>query len=370
MKRLFVILLALVLIAGLAAGCGPKAPAEAEPINVTAEPEEAEGASSSSLTPAQEMWSGQWFGYMWVTAPHGAYDHLDGVVYDAHMFVDLDANDEGTLAISFEDDDYFAIEATVIADDYHIEVVEGLFWDSPIDARLWWARASEDYEGTLIIFGDVYVDPEGDGGFDYMIVLRPWGELWDQEIERGERIPPGYEAYLAALESGGGGGGGGDAPSAPATSGGGASGNAARSEGAAGTLTVSVPSGWADMPFESAMSDGDPYGIRVFWDTGDSLDYVFSPTVVISVFFEGQVFEAQTKKSDFTGVTDVKPVTLGNYTWNGFTGTENDYLRTVIWADDGKDVIKVVIDMNNSKGPLSLDDADVKAIISSIALSR
>jgi len=329
------------------------------------------------------MWDGQWFGYMWVTGAHGAYEHLGGDVYDAHMLVALDENDKGTLEISFDDDDYFAITASVIADDYHIEAVEGLFWDSPIDARLWWARASEDYEGALIVFADVYKDPDGDGGFDYGIWLRPRGELWDQEIARGERIPPGYEVYLATLEGGGGivgggsvGGGSGDsgsdsdAGSAGAPSGGGGGGNESSYTGAAGTLTVNVPSGWADMPFGSTLSDGDPYGLRVYWDTGDSLDYIFSPTVVISVIYESQVFEAQTSKSEYTGVTDLQPVTLGGYTWNGFTGTTNDYLKTIIWANDGSDVIKIEFDMNNSKGTLSLDDADVKAIISSITLNK
>jgi len=216
------------------------------------------------------------------------------------------------------------------------------------------------------------LDPDGDGGFDYGIWLRPWGELWDQEIDRGEKIPPGYEAYLAELENSGGGGSGsggsGDSPSAPAPSGGGSGGNVLTSEGAAGTLTVTIPSGWGDIPYGSALSEGDPYGVRVFWDTGDSLDFMFSPYMTISVLFEGRVFEAETSKSDYTGVTDIKPVTLGNYTWNGFIGTINGYLKTIIWAKDGGDFIKIELDMENSRGSLSLDDEDVKTIISSIAL--
>ena len=371
MKKILTIILAIVLATFMFVGCGPKTP-DSGTLDLTQYEEDSPAATaapveaSPSLTPAQEVWNGDWFGYMWVTSTKGAYSHLEDDVYNAFLFIDLNENDEGTLEIYLEDDDYPIVKANVIADDYHIEAVDGIFKDTELDARMWWARFDEDLEGHQILIADNYDDPEGDGSFHYMLVFRPWGEPWEQEEREGMRMPPGYADYVASLESGGSGGGGGTSTSAPATGG-----NAVVSPGAAGTLSVAVPaSGWGHMVFESAISDPDPYGVKVFLDTGDDYDSLFSLGLSISVFQGGQMFEMNIKKSDFKGVKDLPQVSLGNYTWNGYTGDYYDVPTTLLWTEDGSDIISVQIGLKNSKQELSLDDADVKAIISSITLSR
>ena len=352
------------------AGCGAKeAPVELLPADTAPAAEEPAAAPSvtETLTPAQEVWNGKWYGYMWVTGTKGAYDHLEDDVYNAYLFIDLNENDEGTFEIYLENDEYPMVIANVIADDYHIEAVDGMFKDTELDARMWWTRFDEDMEGHQILIADNYDDPEGDGSFHYMFVFRPWGELWEQEEREGLRMPPGYADYVASLESGGTGGGGGTSTSAPASSGG----NNVVSPGAAGTLSVAVPSsGWGHMVFESAISDPDPYGVKVFLDTGDDYDSLFSLGLSISVFQGGQMFEMNLKKSDFIGVKDLPQVSLGNYTWNAYTGDYYDVPTTLLWTEDGSDIISVQIGLKNSKQTLSLDDADVKAIISSITLTR
>jgi len=374
MKKLLIIILTFTLVLFIFAGCGPKAvpPAEA-PADTSSAAEEpaATPAASDSLTPAQAVWNGEWFGFMWVTSTKGAYDHLEDDVYDAFLFIDLDKNDEGAFEIYLEDDEYPIITANVIADDYHIEAVDGWFWDTELDARMWWTRFDEDFEGNRIMFADHFDDPEGDGSFDYMFVFRPWGELWEQEVRDGLMMPPGFAYYLASLDgggsgSGGGGGSGSDTSSSPASTGG----DTAQSKGAAGTLSVLVPDGFGALPFESALGDDDPYGVKVFIDTGDDYDSLFSLGLSISVFLGGEMIDFNIKRSDFNGASDIQPLNLGNYTWKGYKGDLYDVPTVVLFADDGSDVISVVMGMKNSKQTLSLDDADVKAIISSIALKR
>ena len=190
-------------------------------------------AEIGSVSPAQEKWNGIWYGYMWVTEFFGAYEDNEDDFFDAFMEIELDKNDAGTMTIYLGASDAYLsldtladrifVQADIIADDYHFEVTEGDILDDygkvPLDPANWWLGLSPISEEPMIIISDTYIDIDGDG-FEYMYGFRPYGALWEDEISRGskQKVPPGYEGYIAELN--GGGSGGSSASGGPTGSGG------------------------------------------------------------------------------------------------------------------------------------------------------
>lgn len=71
-----------------------------------------------------------------------------------------------------------------------------------------------------------------------------------------------------------------------------------------------------------------------------------------------------------TEAVDLEPVTIGDYTWNGFTGKSIGTPIAVLWTgEEGEDQIQLTICLKNGD-KISLEDADVQAIIASITPSK
>ena len=65
-----------------------------------------------------------------------------------------------------------------------------------------------------------------------------------------------------------------------------------------------------------------------------------------------------------------EPVTLGDYTWKGFTAKSLDTPIAILWTgEEGSDQIQVMICLENGD-KISLEDADVQAILASINVSK
>ena len=166
------------------------------------------GADSGNSV--QEKWNGSWYGYFYIWDAYGEWAHLDEEIVDAYMVIDVDEDGNGTMAIFLEDNEGQTVDTYIFADENHFEVTEGEFWDCELTLSNWWLAISPVDEGNLIVISDIYTDPEltdGDG-FEYVFYFRPWGELWTQEekeVSEGEpgiKLPPGYDDYVAAIESG------------------------------------------------------------------------------------------------------------------------------------------------------------------------
>ena len=137
--------------------------------------------------------------------------------------------------------------------------------------------------------------------------------------------------------------------------------------GSAGTLSVLVPCGWADFITESALDSKDSYGIKVYIDTGSEFDPFYAPAVKVSIFCQGEMFGVNQNKDMFSNSSDLAPLALGNYIWNGYTGLYDDYPTTVLWAEEGKNIIEITIVLKTSKGEISLENKDVRDIIASVS---
>lgn len=152
---------------------------------------------------AQAKWNGSWYGYLWITEAYGEWEGVEAL-FDAYMVIDVDQNGAGTMAIFLEDDEIQTVDTYIFADEDHFEVTEGEFWDMSLDPDLWWLALSPVDEGRLVVISDTYIDPElwGGDGFDYMFCFRPFGELWEQEERINDLLPPGYDNYVASVQSG------------------------------------------------------------------------------------------------------------------------------------------------------------------------
>lgn len=151
----------------------------------------------------QDYWGKNWFGYLWITDAYGKWEELEDVFYDTHMVLNIDEGGNGDMYMYLGDTEDSSIVSHIIADEDHIEITEGYFWDMELDTSTWWIAPSPVDEGTLLVMGDIYIDPETESsGFDFMICVRPFGERWEQEVANEEHLPPGFEQYIKALDSG------------------------------------------------------------------------------------------------------------------------------------------------------------------------
>ncbi len=151
-----------------------------------------------------DKWQGSWFGYIWVTEADGTWSEAENILMTAYMAIDLDKNGKGTMAIFLADESEQAIDAYVLADEHHVEVTEGEFWDYELSPSDWWFGISPVDKGNLVVITDTYFDPEGtsDDWFEYMFVFRPWGELWEDEVANNKKLPPDYDNYVYTIEQG------------------------------------------------------------------------------------------------------------------------------------------------------------------------
>lgn len=134
----------------------------------------------------------------------------------------------------------------------------------------------------------------------------------------------------------------------------------------AGNVSVLVPDGWKAFPvtdaFEEYDGEYDPTAVQVCKGGEEEWDIFTKPYMQINYYPDNSMYVS----SDwYDNVVELEPMQIGGYTWNGFTGTSLDYPMAVLYTD-GDVQIQVSITLENTDGKISLDDADVQAIIASI----
>lgn len=131
-----------------------------------------------------------------------------------------------------------------------------------------------------------------------------------------------------------------------------------------GILRVRVPSGWG--LFYGIDSDGKvtPKKVHVYKDAKIETD-IFTHAGITICFFDRQD-SYLSPKFFYDNVVDMEPFILGSYTWDGYTCTSLGYPYTMLEAKHDGCVFQVMILMENGEHKLSLDDADVKAILESL----
>lgn len=141
----------------------------------------------------------------------------------------------------------------------------------------------------------------------------------------------------------------------------------------AGNVTVTAPDGWTAYAVADVFSDKenatDPDQVQIGKGTQSDWDLLTHP--YIQIIYYGPDSTMMTPAKDFYDeAKDLEPITAGEYTWNGFTGKSFDYPIAVLWTEDGDHQYQANIWLKMEKGEISVNDADVQAILASVAPSK
>lgn len=134
-----------------------------------------------------------------------------------------------------------------------------------------------------------------------------------------------------------------------------------------GKFRVAVPDGW--LAFCGIDSEGKttPKTVHVYKDCLIETD-IFTHVGLTFCFFGKKDYYLPTRFF-YDNVSDIDPVTIGAYTWNGYTCTSLGYPYTMLETENDGRVFKVMILMKNGDHELLLTDPEVQNILESLALT-
>ena len=138
----------------------------------------------------------------------------------------------------------------------------------------------------------------------------------------------------------------------------------------AGRVSALCPDGWRNFGVPDLFSD-DKDAIetnKLLFRKGskDESDYS-KPGISISYYGENETFY-KLNKTDFEEPKDLGPIELGGRTWEGFTASDSGQQYVWLWSGTSDSNEEFLVNfMNEYAGEkISIDDADLQAIISSI----
>jgi len=134
-----------------------------------------------------------------------------------------------------------------------------------------------------------------------------------------------------------------------------------------GRFRVTVPDGW--MAFCGIDSGGKVTPKTVHIYKGISLETeIFTHAGITVCFFDREDYYFS-PKCFYDNVKDMEPLPIGDYTWDRYTCTSIGYPYTMLNANKDGRVFQVMILTKNGEHEISLEDADVRLIIESIAVT-
>ncbi|MBE6924743.1 MAG: hypothetical protein E7466_05865 [Ruminococcaceae bacterium] len=129
-----------------------------------------------------------------------------------------------------------------------------------------------------------------------------------------------------------------------------------------GEFTVQIPSGWKEIPVTAIDGSGTDTnsidickGTSLFTDPYIRVDY-YGPSITMM----------KLSPSLYENVEELETMEMGGYTWNGFKCTAGDIPLINLQTEAGEHEFQIAIWCETDNGSISLEDADVKAIIESL----
>lgn len=137
-----------------------------------------------------------------------------------------------------------------------------------------------------------------------------------------------------------------------------------------GNVSALVPTGWmgfngADF-FQDYEEGYDPNVIQIAKGAKSEFDLFSKPYIQIN-YYGAETSMAEPYSDLYDDVVELDPVSIGSRTWNGFTAKSADLPIAILWTEDGEDQYQLTIWLESGNSKISLEDAEVKAIIASIA---
>jgi hypothetical protein len=131
----------------------------------------------------------------------------------------------------------------------------------------------------------------------------------------------------------------------------------------AGNISAVCPEGWKNIPVEGDDKDtADPNELKFYKGVKDDGLYSFLPSVAISYDNNGPLGADK----EWLEGEDLDPIEIGGRTWEGFTFEWSGDKCAKLITEDGGVKIAVTIWLDLGLESISLDDPDVREIITSI----
>ncbi len=136
-----------------------------------------------------------------------------------------------------------------------------------------------------------------------------------------------------------------------------------------GTFQALVPTGWKAFAVPDVFADEDdamdPDNLRIIKGGETDMDVFSKPYIQLS--FYGEDTSLWTPSKDFYDEgEDLEPITVGGMEWKGFKAKSLGDAIIILWTEGETIQYQASIFPEASKGTISLEDADVLAILASV----
>jgi len=135
-----------------------------------------------------------------------------------------------------------------------------------------------------------------------------------------------------------------------------------------GNFSVLIPDGWLEIPFfRNGEYDPDALGIY----KGAQNEYGMTNCPGIQIYYPATHDIIPKNRNNCKEVSELTPLELENGTWEGFSGMYSGYPLVALF-NNGNEGFAVTVWLTSAYGEetISIDDADVLAIIAGISLGE
>lgn len=138
-----------------------------------------------------------------------------------------------------------------------------------------------------------------------------------------------------------------------------------------GDITVAVPEGW--MAFNNTDIHAEESGtlskrsVNIAKGATSEMEIFIKPYIKID-YHGSDIQMIKPDKSFYDNAVDLTPIKLGSHTWSGFSCESIGYPLVILWAEEGDDQYQVTINCGQGDDAISLEDAEVQRIITSITV--
>ena len=141
----------------------------------------------------------------------------------------------------------------------------------------------------------------------------------------------------------------------------------------AGNVDVFVPEGWMAIPVSDIWAEEenavDPDQIQVYKGAESEWDILTCPGVDV-VYYDEKTDMMKPSSDWYDEAKDIEPITAGDKTWEGFTGTSFEAPLAILWTGEaGGDQFQVTVWLETDEATIALDDADFLAILEGVTAS-
>ncbi len=140
-----------------------------------------------------------------------------------------------------------------------------------------------------------------------------------------------------------------------------------------GNIEVFVPDGWKAFHGPDTFGDYEegynPNSVNIGKGVEEELELFSKPMVQVTYSGKGKTLTMPSKDLYEDG-KDIEDIKTEEHTWKGYTATSIGYPIAVLFTEDGDEQIQVSITLENGDEKISLEDADVQAILEGIKVKK